>query len=181
MTRSTDMELRTARLILRRWRATDREPFARMNADPEVMRYMVRTLTREESDAFMDRSDAEFDERGYGRWAVEIPGQAPLVGFVGLSLASFQPSPEIGWRFATSCWGMGYATEAARQVIADGFGRAGLREILSWTTPANTRSIAVMERLGMTRDPADDFDHPLVPDGHPIRRHVLYRLRPHQH
>ena len=170
------MELRTDRLILRRWREQDREPFARMNADPEVMRYMLRPLTREQSDAFLDRSDAEFDERGYGRWAVQIPGEAPLIGFVGLSLAAFQPSPEIGWRLDVPYWGRGYATEAARAAIADGFARVGLREILSWTIPANTRSIAVMERLGMTRDPADDFEHPLVPDGHPAKHHVLYRI-----
>lgn len=170
------MELRTERLILRRWRPSDREPFARMNADPEVMRYLLRTLTREESDAFIARSDAEFDVRGYGRWAVEVPGEAPLIGFVGLSLAPFQPAPEIGWRLDRPYWGRGFATEAATAVLADGFGRLRLIEIMSWTVPANSASIRVMERLGMTRDPAGDFEHPNLPEGHPLRHHVLYRI-----
>lgn len=147
-----------------------------MNVDPEVMRYLSTPLTRAQSDAFIERSDAEFDQRGYGRWAVEIQGETELIGFVGLSLAAFQPSPEIGWRLGRPYWGRGFATEAARASIDDGFERVGLREILSWTVPANTASTRVMERLGMTHDPADDFDHPNVPDGHPLRRHVLYRI-----
>ena len=172
----TELRLRTQRLILRRWRDSDREPFARMNADPEVMRYFPRALTRHESDALIDRSDAEFDLRGYGRWAVEIPDEAPLIGFVGLSLATFQPMPEIGWRLDRSAWGRGFATEAARATIEDAFDRLGLEEVLSWTVPTNLASIRVMERLGMTHDPADDFDHPNMPEGHPLRRHVLYRI-----
>jgi len=174
------MELRTDRLILRRWRADDRLPFARLNADPEVMRYMLRPLTGEESDAFIDRAESQFDAHGYGLWAVEIPGLAPLAGYVGLSIpnfdAHFTPAVEIGWRLDRPFWGHGYATEAGRATIADGFGRVGLREIVSFTVPVNLRSIAVMERLGMTRDPEDDFEHPNVPRGHPYRRHVLYRL-----
>jgi ribosomal-protein-alanine N-acetyltransferase len=170
------LQLRTERLVLRRWRESDREPFARMNADPEVMRYLLRRLTHAESDAFVDRSDAEFDQRGYGRWAVEIPGEASFIGYVGLSLATFQPSPEIGWRLDRAFWGRGFATEAARAAIDDGFRRLGLREILSWTVPSNVASIRVMERVGMTRDPADDFEHPNIPEGHPLRHHVLYRI-----
>jgi len=174
------LELRTERLILRRWRPSDGEPFARMNADPEVMRYMIRPLTREESDAFVDRIERQFEEHGFGLWAVEIANEAPFIGYVGLSIpnfdAHFTPAVEVGWRLDRPYWGRGYATQAARAAIADGFGRVGLREIVSFTGAANARSIAVMERLGMTRDPADDFEHPNVPEGHPHGHHVLYRL-----
>jgi ribosomal-protein-alanine N-acetyltransferase len=173
-------ELRTERLILRRWRESDREPFARLNADPELMRYMIRALTCAESDAFVERIEREFEEQGYGLWAVEVPGETPLIGFVGLHRqtfpAHFTPAVEVGWRLDRPYWGRGYATEAARAALRDGFERVGLTEIVSMTTPANIRSIAVMERLGMTRNPADDFDHPNVPDGHPAKHHVLYRV-----
>ncbi len=166
--------------MLRRWRDSDREPFAQLNADPEVMRHFMRPLTREESDGFADRIERQFEEIGYGPWAVEIPREAPFVGFVGLLRhtfpAHFTPAVEVGWRLDQRFWGRGYATEAARAALADGFQRLGLEEIVSMTVPANVRSIAVMERLGMTRDPADDFDHPNVPEGHPLRRHVLYRI-----
>lgn len=175
------LELRTERLVLRRWRDTDREPFARLNADPEVMRYMLGTLTRIESDGFVDRIEKHFEDRGFGLWAVEAPGIAPLVGFVGLAVPRFEshfmPAVEIGWRLDRPFWGHGYATEAARATLADGFERVGLREIVSFTIPINLKSIAVMERLGMTRDPNDDFDHLGVPKGHPYRRHVLYRIK----
>ena len=151
-----------------------------MNADPEVMRHMIRPLSPAESDAFMDRSDAEFDERGHGRWAIEIPGEAQLIGFAGLSLprfeAHFMPAVEVGWRLDRPYWGHGYATEAARAAIDDGFERVGLREIVSFTIPANVRSIRVMERLGMHRDLDGDFEHPNVPEGHPARHHILYRI-----
>jgi ribosomal-protein-alanine N-acetyltransferase len=173
-------ELRTDRLILRRWRPDDREPFARMNADPEVMRFMIRPLIRDESDAFAERIEKQFAEHGFGLWAVEIPAVAPFVGFVGLSIpnftAHFTPAVEVGWRLDRPYWGKGYATEAARAAISDGFDRVGLKEIVSFTVPVNLRSIAVMERLGMTRDPQDDFEHPNVPVGHPHRHHALYRL-----
>jgi ribosomal-protein-alanine N-acetyltransferase len=170
------MELRTERLILRRWRDSDREPFASMNADPKVMRHFPHALTREESDAFVDRIEAHFDEKGFGLWAVEVAGGAPFIGFVGLSTHSVIPGVEIGWRLDEPYWGRGYATEAARATLEDGFDRAGLEEIISFTSTLNLPSIAVMERLGMTHDPADDFDHPNVPEGHPLRRHVLYRI-----
>jgi RimJ/RimL family protein N-acetyltransferase len=172
--------LRTDRLILRRWRDTDRAPFARMNADPEVMRYMVRPLSREESDAFVDRAESHFDEHGYGLWAVEISGGAPFIGYVGLwrrdFVADFTPAVEVGWRLDRPFWGHGYATEAARAAIQDGFQRAGLAEIVSFTVPANVRSVRVMERVGMTRDLRGDFEHPNVPAGSPLRHHVLYRI-----
>jgi RimJ/RimL family protein N-acetyltransferase len=170
------MELVTERLILRLWRTSDREPFARMNGDSDVMRYFPRTLTREESDAFVDRIDRQFDERGYGLWAVEVPGTAPFIGYVGLLVPAFMPIPEVGWRLDKPYWGRGYATEAARAALADGFDRVGLREIVSFTSPLNVPSIRVMERLGMTHNPADDFEHPNVPDGNPLKHQVLYRI-----
>src|ERR1043165_1050093 len=163
------MRLQTERLLLRRWRAEDREPFARMNADPEVMRYMLRPLTAEESDAFIVRAERQFNGHGFGLWAVKVPAVAPFIGYVGLSIPSFAahftPAVEVGWRLDQPYWGNGYATEAARDAVADGFGRIGLEEIVSFTVPINLRSIAVMERLGMTRDPHHDFEPPNVPPG----------------
>ena len=173
-------EIRTERLLLRRWRESDLDPFATMNADPAVMEHMPAILTRDESDALVTRFRDQFDRLGYGLWAVEIPGVEPLVGFVGLSVprfvAHFTPCVEVGWRLAHEHWGHGYATESARAALEFGFELVGLDEIVSFTVPKNVRSRAVMERLGMTRQPADDFDHPLLPVDHPRRSHVLYRL-----
>ena len=175
------MELRTERLLLRRWRESDREPFAVMNADPVVMEHMISPLTRQESHAFADRIERHFEEHGFGLWAVEIPADTPFIGFVGLSIprfeAHFMPAVEIGWRLDRPYWGRGLATEGARAALADGFERVGLKEIVSFTIPANVQSIRVMEKLGMSRDPGEDFEHPLVPVGNPHRRHVSYRLR----
>ena len=177
---SAPRSLRTDRLLLRRWRDADRAPFAALNADPVVMERLTTTLTRDESDALVDKIERGFDERGFGLWAVEVVGGPPCVGFVGLNVASFDadftPCVEVGWRLAHDSWGHGYATEAARAAVADGFARVGLDEIVSFTTPGHTRSRAVMERLGMTQDPADDFGHPSFPEGHRLHRHVLYRL-----
>ncbi|MDF1597182.1 MAG: GNAT family N-acetyltransferase [Acidimicrobiia bacterium] len=174
------MEIRTDRLILRRWRESDREPFAVMNADPEVMRHMVAPLSRDKSDAFIERIEEGFKIWGFGLWAVELKGVGDFVGFTGLWPTSFDahftPAIEIGWRLDRGSWGEGYATEAARGALGFGFEGAGLEEVVSFTIPANVRSIAVMERLGMTHDPADDFDHPSIPAGSPLRRHVLYRM-----
>jgi RimJ/RimL family protein N-acetyltransferase len=174
------LQLRSARLLLRRWRQIDREPFANLNADPVVMEHFPGVLSRKESDAMVDQIEAQFDEVGYGLWAVEAPDEALFLGFVGLSVPSFQahfmPAVEIGWRLDRTCWGRGFATEAARAALDDGFGRVGLAEIVSFTVPANVRSIRVMERLGMTHNPADDFDHPRLHEGHRLRRHVLYRI-----
>lgn len=173
-------ELRTERLLLRGWRDADRAPFAAINADPEVVACLPGALTREESDAFVDRIEERFTEQGFGLWAVEVVGGEPFIGYVGLNVprieAPFMPAVEIGWRLARSSWGHGYATEAAREVLHFAFEGAGLDEVVSFTVPANERSQAVMRRLGMTRDPADDFDHPGLPEGHPLRRHVLYRI-----
>jgi RimJ/RimL family protein N-acetyltransferase len=173
--------LTTERLILRRWRESDHEPFARLNADPEVMRHFVRPLAREESDALVNRIEARFDERGYGLWAVERREDGAFLGFVGLAYqtfdAPFTPCVEVGWRLDRFAWGHGYATEAAREAVRFGFDEAGLDEIVSFTSRGHASSIRVMEKLGLHRDPADDFDYPNIPAGHPLRRHVLYRLR----
>lgn len=173
--------LRTKRLLLRPWCDDDRAAFAAMSADPEVMAYFPAVLSREESDARVDRIEAEFAERGWGLWAVEVPGELPFAGFVGLSIprfeASFMPCVELGWRLARGVWGRGYATEAARAAVAFGFEQLGLSEIVSCTAVPNERSWRAMERLGMTHDPHEDFDYPALPDGHWLRRHVLYRLR----
>jgi RimJ/RimL family protein N-acetyltransferase len=176
-------EIQTDRLRLRRWREADRSPFADMNADPRVMEHFPKTLSREESDAAVARNEAHFGEHGYGSWAVEIPNVAPFAGFIGLCIprfeAHFTPCVEIGWRLAAEYWGRGYATEGARAALVFGFETLKLDEIVSFTVPANLRSRRVMEKLGMTHDPVDDFDHPLLAEGSPLRRHVLYRLARH--
>jgi RimJ/RimL family protein N-acetyltransferase len=173
--------LQTSRLRLRPWRDEDLDPFAELNADPRVMEFFPSTLDRGESDALVLRIRDHFARRGFGQWAVEVPGVADFIGFVGLSVprfeANFTPCVEIGWRLAREHWGQGYATEAARAALEFGFRDLALEEIVSFTTTANLRSRAVMERIGMTRTPADDFDHPAIPEGHPLRRHVLYRAR----
>jgi RimJ/RimL family protein N-acetyltransferase len=174
-------ELRTPRLLLRRWRPDDRPEFARLNADPRVMEFMPKILSREESDALADGIETRFIERGFGLWAVEVPDVAPFIGFIGLSVprfsAPFTPCVEIGWRLAAEHWGRGYATEGARAALEFGFGPLGLSEVLSFTVPTNSRSRRVMERIGMIHSPADEFDHPLLPLGDPLRRHVLYRIK----
>ena len=173
--------LMAERLILRPWRDEDLAPFAAMNADPAVMRHFPSTLGRAESDAMVGRIRLHFATRGFGMWAVEIPGVTPFAGFIGLSVprfeAPFMPCVEIGWRLATACWGRGYATEGARAALTFGFGTLKLAEVVSFTVVANQPSRRVMERLGMGHDPADDFDHPSIAEGHPMRRHVLYRLQ----
>jgi RimJ/RimL family protein N-acetyltransferase len=175
-------EVRTDRLLLRDWRDEDLVPFARLNADPQVMEYFPSLLTRGESDSMVARLRSKWVERGFGLWAMELPGVAPFAGFVGLSVPSFTapftPCVEVGWRLAHEFWGRGYATEGARAALTFGFGQLKLAEIVSFTAPANLRSRRVMERLGMRRSPSDDFDHPSLPEGQPLRRHVLYRLTP---
>lgn len=169
-------ELRTERLILRQWCEADREPFAELNADAKTMRYFPATLTREQSDAFVDRSIELIGELGWGLWAVEVAGGAPFVGFVGLSVPQFAPDVvEVGWRLHRDHWGNGYATEAARESLRFGFEDLRLDEIVSFTTVANAPSRRVMERIGMTHDPSRDFDHPNHPDW-PLKRHVFYAI-----
>lgn len=169
--------LRTPRLLLREWRDEDREPFGAMSADPEVLRY----LPAPDPD-WVAWQRAHFAEHGFGQFAVELPGQASFIGVVGLNWVrwdlAFTPAVEAAWRLMPAYWGKGYALEAARAVLDDGFGRIGLDEIVAYTLPANRASWTVMQRLGMSRDPAEDFDHPRFPVGHPMCRHVLYRLRP---
>ncbi|HSO95482.1 MAG TPA: GNAT family N-acetyltransferase [Acidimicrobiia bacterium] len=172
--------VRTERLRLRGWRPEDRASFAAMNTDPAVVEFLPAALTRAESDAFVDRIEAGWATYGYGLWAVDVPGVAPFVGYVGLSTAVFEarftPAVEVGWRLARDAWGFGYATEAGRASLRYGFETVGLDEIVSFTAVQNLRSRAVMERLGLRRDPADDFEHPNVAAGSDLRRHVLYRL-----
>lgn len=172
--------VRTARLRLRQFRDADREPFAVMNADPEVMEHFPGVMSREASDALVDRIQAHWTELGWGLWAVEASGVAPFIGFVGIARqnAPGWPVVEVGWRLARPHWGHGYATEGAERALALGFERLDLDEIVSFTAPQNTRSRAVMERIGLHRDPADDFDHPRIdPARYPqLVRHVLYRI-----
>ncbi len=172
--------MRTDRLILRRWRPEDRAPFAALNADPEVMEHFPGTLSRAESDSFVEeRIERPFDDQGWGLWAVEVPGVTPFAGYTGLLTVGFEahftPAVEVGWRLAREHWGYGYATEAAHAAVRFAFEQLGLAEVVSFTVPANCRSRAVMERLGMTHAPGDDFDHPRFPPGHRLCRHVLYR------
>jgi ribosomal-protein-alanine N-acetyltransferase/3-dehydroquinate dehydratase/shikimate dehydrogenase len=176
--------LTTARLLLRPWRASDREPFQHLNADPCVMEYFPSTLTPEETDAAIARIESHFVRHGFGLFAAELIEEKKFIGYVGLSVPSFNapfmPAVEIGWRLAFDYWRRGLATEGARAVLNHAFETIGLESVVSFTVPANTRSRRVMEKLGMVHDPPADFDHPNLSEGHPLRRHVLYRLqRPH--
>ena len=173
-------QLETPRMILRRWQAEDREPFARLNGDPAVMEHFPNPLTRQESDDLADRIEAHFNEHGFGVWATELRAGSSFIGFIGLNIlhfgAAFTPCVEIAWRLAAEHWGTGLATEGAQAVVRHAFNDLGIPALVSFTVPANRRSRRVMEKLGMTHDPRDDFDHPLLPEDHPLRRHVLYRL-----
>ena len=174
-------ELRTERLILRRWREADRRPFAQMNRDPAVMEFFPAVLSRAESDSMADRIEAHFDQHGFGLWAAELKDTGEFIGYIGLAVprfeAAFTPCVEIGWRLRAQHWGGGLATEGAQAVLECAFGALALSEIVSFTTEANIRSRRVMEKLGMNHDPGEDFDHPWLAAGHRLRRHVLYRLR----
>ena len=173
-------EIRTTRLVLRGWRASDRHEFAAMNADPEVMEHFAEPLSKAASDRLVDAIEEGWDRHGYGLWAVERLADGALLGFTGLSRPSFDapfmPAVEIGWRLRRAAWGQGYATEAAEAAAAFAFETVGLAELVSFTVPANERSRRFMERLGMTHDPKDDFDHPKLLHHDVLRRHVLYRL-----
>lgn len=173
--------IRTERLVLRGWRDEDRDAFAALNADPEVMEHFVALYDRVRSDAEAEVMAANLVHDGWGQWAVTLPEDDRFLGFTGLDVvdfpASWTPATEIGWRFARHAWGHGYATEAAQAVLSYAFLELELDEVVSFTATTNLRSQRVMERLRMHHDPADDFDHPRVPEGHHLRRHVLYRLR----
>jgi RimJ/RimL family protein N-acetyltransferase len=177
---SSSHDLRTERLLLRRWKPADRAPFAALNADPRVNEFLSGPLSQEQSDARVERVEADFDRHGFGLWAVEVRDVTPFIGFIGLAVPQFEshftPCVEIGWRLSADQWGHGYATEGAQAALAFGFDVVGLREIVSYTVPANLRSRRVMEKIGMKRDPTEDFDHPLLPEGHALQRHVLYRI-----
>jgi RimJ/RimL family protein N-acetyltransferase len=172
--------IRTQRLLLRRWQESDRLPFQRLNADLRVMEFMPELLTPEASDALFNRAPEHFRRHGFGPFAAELIETSTFIGFIGLSIpafeAHFMPAVEIGWRLAFENWGRGLATEGARAAVRFGFDVLGLDEIVSFTVPGNLRSRRVMEKLGMTHDPQDDFDHPGLPEDHPLRHHVLYRL-----
>ena len=173
-------QITTPRLLLRGWRDSDLPEFATMNADREVMAFFPGTYGRAESDKRVALIRDHFRRHGFGFWAVEAPGTAPFVGFTGLWTtdfdAPFTPCVEIGWRLATRFWGRGFATEAALAALRFGFEALRLDEIVSFASAGNLRSRRVMERIGMTRDAAGDFDHPTLPESSPLRRHVLYRL-----
>jgi RimJ/RimL family protein N-acetyltransferase len=172
--------IHTPRLLLRPWRDEDVEVFAAMYDDPAVMEFLMPVRDRAAIDAIVGRVRAHFDQHGFGWWAAELKETGTFIGFIGLSHigfeAHFTPAVEVGWRLASAYWGKGYATEGARAALEAGFTQLGLSEIVSITVPANLRSRRVMERIGMSRDPADDFDHPRLPEGDPLRRHVLYRI-----
>jgi RimJ/RimL family protein N-acetyltransferase len=176
----TGVALRTERLILRPWTAADRAPFATMNADPDVRRFFPSLQTRAESDKSAEFLSAQFERTPYGPWAIEIPGEVAFAGFAG----PWEPTPdvrqhgpvEIGWRLARACWGKGYATEAARAALDFVFREEHLDRIVAFVVPTNIASRKVMERIGLREDPAAAFDHPRVPEGHALRRHLLYRL-----
>jgi RimJ/RimL family protein N-acetyltransferase len=167
-------ELPTERLVLRRWTERDRPSFHALNSDPEVMATIGPVMSRAESDAFMNRIEQRFEHHGFGLWCVDLDGES--IGFTGFAIPWFRDGIEVGWRLRHEHWGRGYAPEAARACLEFGFTTLGLDEILSFTARTNTKSQRVMQKLGMTRDESADFDHPSVPEGNPLRPHVLYRL-----
>ena len=173
-------ELDTERLRLRQWRTSDLGPFAELNADPRVMEFFPARLDRAASDALALRIEAKIAERSWGLWAAEIRATGEFIGFIGLQppIAQLPCSPciEVGWRLAHPYWGKGFATEGARAALRFGFEKLGLDEIVSLTVPANRRSRAVMERLGMQEDKAGTFEHPAIAPDNPLRLHCLYRL-----
>lgn len=173
------MTIETERLILRRWRIDDVEPFAAMNSDPRVMEFYPKTLKRSETEAMIAAIEQGIERHGFGLWAAELKRTGQLIGFIGLNVPGhvfpFSPCTEIGWRLGLDHWGHGYAQEGARAALAFGFEKAGLEEIFAFTAAINLRSRRVMEKVGMTYDSAADFDHPRIPEGDRLRKHVLYR------
>lgn len=173
--------LRTERLQLRDWRDSDRPGFAELNADPRVMEFMPAPLSREESDQLFEKIQSHIRAHGFGLYAAELLKERSFLGYIGLTVPSFEaqftPCVEVGWRLAAEQWNQGLATEGARAVTRHAFQGLGIAALVSFTVPANKPSRRVMEKLGMTHDSAEDFDHPGLPEGHPLRPHVLYRLR----
>jgi RimJ/RimL family protein N-acetyltransferase len=181
---TSPIELRTPRVLLRQWKDSDIDAWAAMNADPEVRRFFPAVLNRAEAQAEADRIRASITQRGWGMWALEIPGVHPFSGFVGLSLPGYEapwmPAVEIGWRLAPATWHQGYATEGATAALAFAFTHLELPQIVAMSVTTNTPSHSVMERIGMVRDEAADFDHPRVPTDWPLKRHILHRITPEQ-
>jgi len=175
------MMIETERLFLRRWIEEDREPFFRLNSDARVMEFMPDFLSRPESDLLLDLIEDHFRKHSFGLYALELREDHSFIGFLGLAIpaftAHFTPCVEIGWRLSANHWGRGLATEGARAVVRHAFEVLRLDALVSFTAPANIRSRRVMEKIGMIHNPAEDFDHPNLLEGHPLRRHVLYRLR----
>jgi RimJ/RimL family protein N-acetyltransferase len=173
--------LETERLVLRRWQPPDAAPFAEMNADPAVMEHIGVPLTRQESDAFLQRIEQQFDDVGFGLWAVQERSSGALLGFTGLAVhghaAPTTSTVEVGWRLARPAWGQGFATEAAQAAVAHAFGALALDELVSITTTGNLRSQAVMRRLGMHRAPELDFERERLRPGDPLRAAIVHRLR----
>lgn len=173
------MVIETDRLILREWHPSDIEPFVSLNADPRVMEFFPATLNRAETEALIATIEERLGQQGFGFWATELKGAKTFIGFIGLNVPGyplpFSPCTEIGWRLAFDYWGKGYAKEGARAVLAYGFEKLRLKEVVSFTTVNNLRSRRVMEGIGMAYDAQGDFDHPNLPKNHPLRRHVLYR------
>jgi RimJ/RimL family protein N-acetyltransferase len=178
---NNDPIIDTDRLVLRRWHSRDLPSFSELNADPRVMEFFPATLTPAETEAMVKLIEERIDQHGFGFWAAELKQTQELIGFVGLNVPGyplpFSPCVEIGWRLAHRFWGQGLAQEAARASLQYGFERLGLNEIVAFTASDNMRSRRVMENLGMLYDPQDDFDHPKIAEGHPLRRHVLYRIK----
>lgn len=172
-------QLMTPRLRLRQWRDADREPFARLNADPQVMRFFAATQTREQSDRSIAVWTEELEQRGWSNWAVERIDDGRFIGFVGLTVPRrvlpFTPCVEVGYRLAKEAWGQGFATEAGREALRYGFEALGLAEVVSFTAKLNVPSQGVMQRLGLV-DANEDFEHPGLPVGSALRPHCLYRL-----
>jgi len=175
----------TERLILRSWKDEDFQPFAEMNADPRVREFFPAVLTREKSDAELRNIQSAYERDGFTMFAAELIATGEFIGFIGMVTMTFavpglaQPAVEIGWRLAHNHWGKGFATEGARGVIRYGFETVKLKEIVAITVPANARSRRVMEKIGMKHIPELDFDHPRIPEGHALRKHVLYRIKNH--
>ncbi len=177
---NADNTVTTERLLLRQWREDDLAPFAKLNADPRVMEYFPKLQTRDESDGSVKLFSDHIQRCGWGFWAASLLQTGEFIGFIGLQPVSFQatftPAVEIGWRLAFEHWGKGYATEGAKAALQYGFQKLHLKDIVSFTATSNMRSRAVMERIGMHHEPNNDFDHPRLPVGHPLSRHVLYRI-----
>lgn len=178
------VELRTPRVLLRQWKDSDNDAWAAMNADPEVRRFFPSVLSRDEAQAEADRIRSAIAQRGWGMWAIEVPGVHTFAGFVGLSLPGYEapwmPAVEIGWRLAPAAWHQGYASEGAAAALHFAFTQLELPQVVAMSVPGNGPSHAVMDRIGMVRDVDADFDHPRVPDGSPLKRHILHRITPAQ-